>query len=578
MKMVYHWVIVLFLCLKFLVIRGEIFHVETFGAVANDSIDDTKAIQLAIYSAISSGLRSTVVFGYGTYNLSSAINITNATNLAITGQGMDQTLLVDNKPISIFLAEYCDGLIIRSLSIDFDPFPFTAGYLVNVTDTYLDLKIVPPHRADINRRVSSIFRFDPVAMRGAFGPKAYQIFQTPPDNVSTTLVSPDILRLPIRRRYQFAEDDPIVALYFSAGPTIELKYVSDATIQSITLYTSWAMGLVMFRATRINVIDYHAKPREGHWLSTNSDCMHFYDNREYINLSNSKCHLTGDDGINVHKVYLLVAQVLNSSALVLKAVNWTEPVNIGDNVNLEFTSDKQPFTAHGGSKVLSSSLFNSTGTRLFIFAAPVNASVGDWAYVADRSVITIRNFTVENNRGRGALLEARNIDIRQSVFNRTSAPAIFFQPSLFWHEGPAAGNVTLADNLYINCNEGISQHKGVITFLPDPIQTIPVIENIYIQSSTFYFGNFSQGLIQGNNANNLYLSSNYIATNSSMPLISICNSRNMTASNNTVINTQTKIDQYYTFDDTYPCQMNLSSLIDLPPSAFNSSFPPPVEN
>jgi hypothetical protein len=61
-----------------------------------------------------------------------------------------------------------------------------------------------------------------------------------------------------------------------------------------------------------------------------------------------------------------------------------------------------------------------------------------------------------------------------------------------------------------------------------------------------------------------------------MPLISICNSRNISASNNCVVNSQTKIDQYYIFDQTNPCQINLSSLIDLPSSAFNSTFPPPV--
>ncbi len=42
------------------------------------------------------------------------------------------------------------------------------------------------------------------------------------------------------------------------------------------------------------------------------------------------------------------------------------------------------------------------------------------------------------------------------------------------------------------------------------------------------------------------------------------------------MNRQTTIDQYYTYDMTEPCNRNLSSLIDLPPSAFNSSFPPPV--
>ncbi len=50
----------------------------------------------------------------------------------------------------------------------------------------------------------------------------------------------------------------------------------------------------------------------------------------------------------------------------------------------------------------------------------------------------------------------------------------------------------------------------------------------------------------------------------------------VSASNNTVVDQQSKIDEYYTYDTTNPCEKNLTSFIDLPPSAFNSSFPPPV--
>lgn len=174
------------------------------------------------------------------------------------------------------------------------------------------------------------------------------------------------------------------------------------------------------------------------------------------------------------------------------------------------------------------------------------------------------------------LLETRNIDIRQSRFNRTSGSAILIQPSLYWHEGPSARNVTLIENSYINCNEGLGENKGIITISPYPTQLTPVIDDLRIESSTFLFGNYTQGLLQSNNANNLFISGNYIATNSSTPLISICNSRNITARNNCLVDIQSKIDQYYVFDETSPCQMNLSSLIDIPPSAFNSSFIPPV--
>ncbi len=215
-------------------------------------------------------------------------------------------------------------------------------------------------------------------------------------------------------------------------------------------------------------------------------------------------------------------------------------------------------------------------SRILTFTGPINVSVGDWVCVGDTPLLTIQNFTVSHNRARGVLLETRNIDIRQSIFNRTSGPAVLIQPSMYWYEGPEARNVTLIENIYIDNNEGIAQEKGIITILPDPVQFVPVINDVRIESSTFYIGTYSQSLVKTDNANNVFLSGNYIATNSSTPLILICNSRNITAANNCVVNNETKIDQYYTFDTTNPCSMNLSSLIDLPASAFNSSFPPPV--
>jgi hypothetical protein len=103
-----------------------------------------------------------------------------------------------------------------------------------------------------------------------------------------------------------------------------------------------------------------------------------------------------------------------------------------------------------------------------------------------------------------------------------------------------------------------------------------VINDLQIESSTFYFGMYSQGLLETDNANNIFISGNYIAIHNSTTLVSICNSRNISADNNCVVNSGPKIDQYYIFDQSNPCSMNMSSLIDLPASAFNSSFPPPV--
>jgi len=126
---------------------------------------------------------------------------------------------------------------------------------------------------------------------------------------------------------------------------------------------------------------------------------------------------------------------------MMQIFNWTDPLDVGDDTTLQFSTHTQPFTAYTKGTV-ASSISNSTNLRLFTFTSPINVSV------TDSPMLIVRNYIVGNNRGRGALLQTHNIDIRYSIFNRTSAPAILFQPSLFWHDGPPARNVTFAENLY----------------------------------------------------------------------------------------------------------------------------------
>jgi hypothetical protein len=573
MKFRYGWLILFLASFHISSIEGNIFHVSTYGAYPDDKIDDTNAIQTTIDMAIKYGSNSVVIFGSGTYTLSAVISIVEAVNLTITGQGMHQTLLLGTIPASIFEPYSCQQLTITSLSIDFDPLPFTAGYVVNVTNTYLDLQVQPPHQADIGRQVRAILRYDVKAMRPAFGPNTYEIYQR--TDINTSLVSPGILRVPLTAPSHFVVGDAIVVRYSFKNHVIYGQDNTDLTIQSIIIYTSWCMGLFTLRSRRLNIIDYHVLRKDQRWMSTIVDCIHLSDSREYINIFDSQCESMGDDGLNVHAQYLPVIEVINSSALVIQSADLPERLDFGIGTRLEFSTHGQPFTTYATAAIATTSkvTFNS---HLYTFTSPINANISDWACVADTPALTVRNFTVSHNRARGALLETRNIHLSRSLFNATSGPAVYFQPSMFWHEGPTARNVTLDQNLYIDCNEGIAADNGVVLFLSDPIQLAPIVSDVRITSSTFIMGTYSLGVLQIDNGANVSLSGNYIATNTSMPLISLCNSRNISASNNTVVDKQSTIDDYYTYDTTDPCNKNLSSLIDLPRSAFNSSFPPPV--
>jgi hypothetical protein len=576
MKLISYYLLLIIFSNEYLNVISLIFPVSRYGSYPNDNLDDTKGIQLAVNEAINSGLNNSIIFGYGIYNLSSEITILNATNLTIIGEGIDKTYLIGNSRSSIFLVEYCQGLTISSLSIDYDPLPFTGGYVINVNETYLDLQVELPHQTNINEQVQAILRYDPIEMRPAFGLNTYEIYQTPFPNSTTSLVSPGILRIPLNLPSKFVIGDAIVVRYAFTNHAIQEKDSVDLIIDSITIYTSWCMGLTGGRNKRININNFNVLPMNGRWMSTIADCMHFMDNREYISISNSKCSSMGDDGLNVHATYFNVRQIINSTTLIVQTSLFPTVLNVGIGTDLEFGSHQQPFTPHAKGTVISTKIYDSN-SQIFTFNSSINATVNDSVVISDTPQLTIRNFTVQNNRARGILLETRNINIQQSIFNRTSGPAILFQPSLSWHEGPYAINVTLTQNIFIYNNEGISKNKGVIAILPDPVQLIPIIKNVQITSSTFFIGKYNpQGVLQSYNGNNISFYGNYINTNHSFPFISICNSRNITAFNNTLIHLYSQIDQFYTIDQNSICSTNLTFLIDIPPSAFNSSFPPPV--
>ena len=555
--------------------HSSVIFVSNYGAYPDDKLDDTKEIQLAVNAGISLDGETTIVFGLGVYNLSAAIAINSAKNLTIIGQGIDQTFLIGNRPSSIFTIQSCQGLTIGFLSIDFDPLPFTAGYVIEVNKTFLDLQVQSPHQPDVNRQVGAILRYDPIEMRPAFGPNTYEIYQSPSANATTSLISPGILRIPLVYPTQFHIGDAIVARYSGQNHVISGSDVEDLTVDSLNIYTSWCMGFAITRVRRLNVRNYHVLPRHDRWLSTTADCLNFLDSRDYVHISDSICSSMGDDGLSVHSMYFIVQQILNSTTIIIQTFNWPDTLNIGIGTTLEFSPHDQPFTPYTKGTIASTK-DNDSKSRIFTFTKPLTVNVNDYVVVSDVPEVIVKNLTVENNRARGILLQSRNILIKQSTLNRTSGPAILFQPSLYWHEGPGAINVTLTENVFLNNNEGIASEKGMIAISPDPIQLLPVIANIQISSSSFYTGTSSQALVQIFNGNNLLFFGNYIATNNSNPLITICNSRNITAENNTLINTQTEIKEYYSLDQIKPCSNNASSLIDIPPSAFNSSFPPPV--
>ncbi len=160
------------------------------------------------------------------------------------------------------------------------------------------------------------------------------------------------------------------------------------------------MDIVTLRAKRLNVINFHVVSRIGRWMSSLADCMHFADAGEYVSMSNSSCHGIDNDDLNVHTVFFLLTEIIDSSTILIQATNGTSPFEFRIGTNLEFNANKQTFSIHGNGTV-ASIIRNSMNSRKISFTIPVNVSLEDWVCVSDTPVLTIRNLTVSHNRARG---------------------------------------------------------------------------------------------------------------------------------------------------------------------------------
>ena len=152
---------------------------EAFGFRADAAGDDTAALQAAIDWAVARP-GSRVLLPTGRIDLNGSMRINDCRSFALMGTGTDTTLLVNHAPDSTFSYSGCDGLRLAALSIDYWPLPFTGGYVVNVSTAEpwsIDVRIVPPHTADVSRAASAIHRYDPLLQRPSAGSDALEVFQ-----------------------------------------------------------------------------------------------------------------------------------------------------------------------------------------------------------------------------------------------------------------------------------------------------------------------------------------------------------------------------------------------------------------
>ncbi len=112
--------------------------------------------------------------------------------------------------------------------------------------------------------------------------------------------------------------------------------VTDTYVHvKMNIYASWFMNIVTNRIRRLNILNIQIPPRDGRWLITVLDCLNFVNSREFLNIFDSKCEWTVDDGLNVHQPYLTIVDIINSTTVITEVTNSIDAyIDVGDRVEL----------------------------------------------------------------------------------------------------------------------------------------------------------------------------------------------------------------------------------------------------
>ena len=564
-----------------------VFHASQFGALPNDGVDDTAALQAAIDAAIRFGPHTALLLSAGEWNINATLTIANARNFAFTGASASSTLLLVHARSGALYYTNSIGLTLASFSIDFaaDYLPFTAGHITNLTTTppfTLDLLPTQPHTAQTDRTASALFVYDVQSGRPAFGADTYEVFQSVSD--VSRLVGGGVVRFAMEGKTAFKMGQAVVVRYDGGPHAISGLDCWDVRLDDITVYASWDMSHASNRIHNLHVSNYHVKKREGRWLSTNADANHMGDCRGRLAWVNSSFEGMGDDGLNVHSYFFNTTAIINATTVVLsllKNTGWLDTLNVGVGSSMTFSHAATPYVPYAQYQIAALHQ-HSASSYQYTFTTTIHpaTAVSDWCYVSNSPSLLLSNVTIAHNRARGVLLETHNVTIERSLFRFTSGPALLFQPSAYWGEAEEGANVTVVDSVFEGCNEGIAQQEGVIALLPDPVQSMGVINTITIHHNTFLQSAYSRAILQDWNGVDVTLHSNYIAnlTAATAP-ITVCNSRSLAVRHNSASwadGGREGAADYVLDGPSGVCNASLSAGLGCGRDAFNASFGPHV--
>ena len=415
----------------------------------------------------------------------------------IVAEGVEMICTETTRAVTI---EDCRDLIIRGLSIDYDPLPFSQGRIVSISDDTLthEIELFEGYPTSETVQPNKYEIYDPDTRRLRFG----SYF-----GLSVVAEGPRRVRMSIGSQYADAPDRPervgdwvVMTSRHVTGPfiphTIQADGCENLLLEDVTVY-AFGFGFFetncsssVYRRCKVDrrALEDEIAPRQHARLrSLNIDGFHSKHARVGPRYLQCEARYMADDGIAINGHYHLVTQSTGDTLRVLAKRTDAFTLHEGETVEMldydgrrldnatvlairrthDVTAEEDAFIQQQPMDRRMAAHDDGMLTQGYevTLDRPVDLEMGSVIGSRDRvgSGFEIIGCVMEYNRSRGVIVKASDGVIRGNRFAGNWGEAILVSPNFWWLESGSSENLKIEDN---TITDPIGIPIGVYAFSP----------------------------------------------------------------------------------------------------------------
>lgn len=258
----------------------------------------------------------------------------------------------------------------------------------------------------------------------------------------------------------------ILRYLYSYSSTFMMYRCSDVKIQNVKVFAAPGLAVVAQKCRNMLFDRLRVMPFEKRPMSANCDATHLINCIGDVVYDNCYFEGMGDDASNVHGFYLTVYGI-NDDKVYVKHRSSSQntypyvPVK-GDSV--EFINEKNLLCFANG-KISDVSYDEKRELYVLKFEEGVPSGLKEESLIAsvtEMPRLTFKNCTVKNIRGRGVLIQTRNVLVENCLFENCTGQGIHIDTAYGWGESIGTRNVQIRNNKFIDCGFGSTKYCDAV--------------------------------------------------------------------------------------------------------------------